>query len=142
MITNFKDFFFLKSGRCRSITYFGDFATPLIPSQVCWCKYFSLVASPPRIWRSDLFVSSTRLAASARDGLIWMSRSVTSAGVKLGTKNFGIRQSPVGDYPFPINAANTSSNFHLILICSASYTRTCSTKTRSSSFVRVLASLY
>ena len=57
-------------------------------------------------------------------------------------KILGLSNHRIGDYSFPINAANTSSNFHLILICSASYTRTCSTNTRSSSFVSVFASLY
>ena len=57
-------------------------------------------------------------------------------------KILGLSNHRTGDYSFPINAANTSSNFHLILICSASYTRTCSTKIRSSSLVSVFASLY
>jgi len=57
-------------------------------------------------------------------------------------KILGLSNHRTGDYSFPINAANTSSYFHLILICSASYTRTCSTKTRSSSLVSVFASLY
>ena len=52
----------------------------------CWWRYFSLVAIPPRMWRSDLLVSSTLRASPARDGLIWRSRSVTSDGVKLGIK--------------------------------------------------------
>lgn len=34
------------------------------------CRYFSLVASPPRICRSDLLVSSTLRVCAARDGLI------------------------------------------------------------------------
>ena len=42
------------------------------------CRYFSLVASPPRICRSDLLVSNTLRVWAARAGLIWMSRSVTS----------------------------------------------------------------
>lgn len=29
------------------------------------CRYFSFVAIPPRIWRSDLFISSTCLTRSA-----------------------------------------------------------------------------
>lgn len=34
------------------------------------CRYFSLVASPPRICRSDLFVSSTLRVCAASAGLI------------------------------------------------------------------------
>ena len=42
------------------------------------CKYFSLVASPPRMCRSDLFMSKTLRASAAKDGLISISRSATS----------------------------------------------------------------
>ena len=44
----------------------------------CICKYFSFVASPPRIWRSDLLTSSTFRVSAARDALIFSRRSVTS----------------------------------------------------------------
>ena len=42
------------------------------------CLYFSRVANPPRICRSDLLTSSTCRACLARVGSICMSRSVTS----------------------------------------------------------------
>lgn len=44
----------------------------------CICRYFSLVASPPLICRSDLLTSSTFLASFASPGLICIRRSVTS----------------------------------------------------------------
>ena len=71
--------------------------------------------------------------------------AAVAAGLLVSSKEqkiLGLSNHRTGNYSFPINAANTSSNFHLILICSASYTRTCSTKTRSSSLVSVFASLY
>ena len=42
------------------------------------CLYFSRVANPPRICRSDLLTSSTCRACLASVGSICMSRSVTS----------------------------------------------------------------
>lgn len=58
--------------------------------QICSrCWYFSLVARPPRIWRSDLFTSSTIRAWAARDGLMSSRRSVTSlCTVDLDIPNF------------------------------------------------------
>ena len=50
------------------------------------CRYFSFVAIPPLICRSDLFKSSTTLALPAKIGLICRRRSVTSACVKLISK--------------------------------------------------------
>lgn len=44
----------------------------------CWCKYFSLVAIPPRMCRSDLLTSNTTLVFTANAGLICFRRSVTS----------------------------------------------------------------
>ena len=46
--------------------------------QVCWCRYFSLVARPPRMCLSDLLMSRTFLASTASAGFIWDRRSVTS----------------------------------------------------------------
>ena len=42
------------------------------------CKYFSLVAKPPLMCRSFLFMSSTFLTSTARLGFTWVSLSVTS----------------------------------------------------------------
>ena len=50
----------------------------LFPLYPCWWRYFSLVAIPPRMWRSDLLVSRTLRASWARVGLICRRRSVTS----------------------------------------------------------------
>ena len=44
----------------------------------CLCRYFSLVARPPRVWRSDLLTSKILRASEAKDGLKVISRSVTS----------------------------------------------------------------
>ena len=49
----------------------------------CW--YFSLGASPPRICRSDLLMSSTTLVWADGEGVMCSKRSVTSVGVKLGS---------------------------------------------------------
>lgn len=52
------------------------------------CRYFSFVAIPPRIWRSDLLTSNTFLACVANAGLIFESLSVTSlCTVDLDTPN-------------------------------------------------------
>lgn len=52
------------------------FSSRLQIASRCW--YFSLVAIPPRIWRSDLFRSRTTRVWAARDGLIEISLSVQS----------------------------------------------------------------
>ena len=56
-----------------------------------WCKYFSLVARPPRMCRSDLLTSSTVRAFAARAGLILRRRSVTSLSL-LGLLNLGLNR--------------------------------------------------
>ena len=53
------------------------------------CRYFSLVAIPPLICLSDLFMFNTFLACVAREGLICSNLSVTSlCTVDLLTPNF------------------------------------------------------
>ena len=44
----------------------------------CSCRYFSFVASPPRIWRSALFRSSSSRTWRYSAGLTFTSRSVMS----------------------------------------------------------------
>ena len=40
------------------------------------CSYFSLVASPPRMWRSALLMSSTTRAWAARAGLMFLDQQM------------------------------------------------------------------
>ena len=42
------------------------------------CKYISLVARPPLMWRSALLLSNTSFTSAASPGLISWSRSVIS----------------------------------------------------------------